>query len=212
MVLPLPDRLPLRDGALTEPVACGVRIARHANNVAGEIILIVGAGTIGLLALQILLLRGAKRVFIVDTQAERLEAAQAVGGQVLDPRNHDVLKTVRAASGGLGAAVSVDAVGKATTREQCITATRPGGNVILSGLHEETSAIPVADVIRREIILHGSFCYTPQDFHEASNLLAQRRIRLDPWIVEAPMSEGGKWFERLSSENPGKIAKVLLVP
>jgi 2-desacetyl-2-hydroxyethyl bacteriochlorophyllide A dehydrogenase len=212
MVLPLPSGLPLRDGALTEPVACAVRIARHAGQVAGETLLILGAGTIGLLALQVLLSHGAKQVFIADTQAERLEVAQAVGGQALDPRQTDVVKTVRAASGGLGAAVSVDAVGKAVTREQCISATRPGGHMILSGLHEETSVIPAADVIRREITLHGSFCYTPDDFQQAARLLAQGQIRLDPWIVEAPLAEGGTWFEQLSSEDPGKIAKVLLVP
>lgn len=84
--------------------------------------------------------------------------------------------------------------------------------MILSGLHEETSAIPVADVIRREITLIGSFCYTPADFQDAIGLLSQGQIRLDPWIVEAPLADGGQWFERLSSENPGKIAKVLLVP
>ena len=212
MVLPLPESVPLRDGALAEPVACGVRIARHAGIVQNEVALILGAGAIGLLTLQILLLHGAKQVFIVDTELDRLAAAAALGGQALDPRNVDVVKTVRAAVGGLGATVSVDAVGKAVTREQCISSTRPGGRMILSGLHEETSAIPVADVIRREITLIGSFCYTPADFQDAIGLLSQGQIRLDPWIVEAPLADGGQWFERLSSENPGKIAKVLLVP
>jgi threonine dehydrogenase-like Zn-dependent dehydrogenase len=212
MALPLPEGVSLRDGTLTEPVACGVRIARHAGNVQGEVVLILGAGAIGLLTLQILLLQGAKLVFIVDTDLDRLAAAAALGGEALDPRQVNVVQTVRAATGGLGGAVSVDAVGKAITREQCISATRPGGKVILSGLHEETSSVPVADIIRREITLIGSFCYTPADFQYAAGLLAQGKIRLDPWIVEAPLADGGLWFEQLSSENPGKIAKVLLMP
>jgi threonine dehydrogenase-like Zn-dependent dehydrogenase len=212
MVLPLPSGLSLRDGALTEPVACGVRIARLAGNVEGETVLVLGAGTIGLVTLQILIRHGTRQVFVADVEAERLATAATLGGATIDSRHHDVVKMVREATGGQGAALAVDAVGKAVTREQCISATRPGGSVILSGLHEENSSMPIADVIRREVTLHGSFCYTPADFQEAADLLSRRLISLDLGLVIAPLAEGGRWFERLSSGNPGKIAKVLLVP
>jgi threonine dehydrogenase-like Zn-dependent dehydrogenase len=212
MVQPLPAALGLREGALTEPAACGVRGAAWAGAVKGETVLVVGAGAIGLLTLQALLLAGAAQVFIVDTEPERLAAGAALGGQALDPRAVNVVKTVREASGGKGAAAAVDAVGKAVTREQCISSVRATGTVVLTGLHEESSLVPVADVIRREITLRGSFCYTPADFATAANLLAGGKMRLDPWIVEAPLGEGGAWFERLSAENPGGVAKVLLRP
>ena len=72
--------------------------------------------------------------------------------------------------------------------------------------------MPVAEVIRREIILHGSFCYSPQDFQTALDKLEEKSVRLDPYIKEAPLREGGAWFERLCAENSGGVAKVLLVP
>jgi threonine dehydrogenase-like Zn-dependent dehydrogenase len=122
----------------------------------------------------------------------------------------DVVRTVQDAT-DLGATVSVDAVGTAVTRRQCIAATRPTGTVILSGLHEETSDMPVADVIRREIVLRGSFAYSPANFAAAVDLLRQGAIRLDPWIVEAPLADGGAWFDRLI-DAPGNVSKVLLVP
>lgn len=212
MIVPLPGPLGLRAGALTEPVACGVRAAHWTGAAHGETVLVVGAGTIGLLTLQTLLLAGIGRVFITDTDPDRLAAGKALGGEALDPRQVNVVKTVRDATGGRGAAAAIDAVGKAITREQCISSTRAGGTVVLSGLHEETSSMPVADIIRREITLHGSFCYTPSDFQEAVSLLAQGKVNLDPWIVEAPLADGGPWFERLSAENPGGVAKVLLRP
>jgi threonine dehydrogenase-like Zn-dependent dehydrogenase len=84
MVIPLPAGLGLRHGALTEPAACGVRTAFWSGNVQGETILVVGAGAIGLLTLQILLLAGAVKVFIADTQPERLAAGAALGGEPLD--------------------------------------------------------------------------------------------------------------------------------
>lgn len=212
MVQPLPAGLGLREGALTEPAACGVRTAAWAGAAAGETVLVMGAGAIGLLTLQALRLAGAARVFIADTDPQRLAAGAALGGEPLDPRAQNVAKTVREATSGKGAAAAVDAVGKAVTREQCISAVRAAGTVVLCGLHEESSVVPVADVIRREITLRGSFCYTPADFASAAGLLAGARVALDPWIVEAPLGEGGAWFERLCAENPGGVAKVLLKP
>ncbi len=212
MITALPTELGLLNGALSEPAACGLRAARWTGDMHGETVLVVGAGTIGLLTLQCLLLQGAKQVFIVDTDPERRAAGKSLGGIDLDPRSVNVVKTVREATGGLGATAAVDAVGKAVTREQCISATRPTGTVVLSGLHEETSAVPVADVIRREITLRGSFCYSPADFSDAVGLLANNRVQLAPWVVTAPLAEGGAWFERLCAENPGGVAKVLLQP
>ena len=212
MLVALPGQVGLREGALSEPVACAVRAAGWAGDIRGETVLVVGAGTIGLLTLQVLLLRGAKQVFIADTDPQRLAAGKALGGLAVNPREVNVAAAVREATGGRGAVTAVDAVGKAVTREQCVAAARASGTVVLTGLHEETSSLPVADVIRREITLRGSFCYTPADFAEAVGLLARKQIYLDPWIVEAPLAEGGAWFERLCAENPGKVAKVLLNP
>lgn len=104
-----------------------------------------------------------------------------------------------------------EAVGTGVTRAQCIAAARAAGTVILTGLHEEASALPVSDVIRREIVLHGSFAYAPANFADALERLARNEIRLDPWIVEAPLADGGLWFDRLIDE-PGGVAKVLLIP
>jgi threonine dehydrogenase-like Zn-dependent dehydrogenase len=208
-VLPLPETVSQENGALAEPAACGVRIGELAGPVEGETVLVIGAGTIGLFALQALLLQGAARVFIADLNPERLAAGAALGGQTLDPRQVDVVKTVREATGG-GAAAAVDAVGTAGTRGQCVAATRTTGTVILSGLHEETSAVPAADIIRREITVKGSFAYSPANFARAVELLAQGAVRLDRWTVKAPLAEGGLWFDRLV-EGTG-VAKVLLVP
>ncbi len=209
-VVPLPESVSMENGSLAEPAACGVRIAELAGPLQGETVLVLGAGPIGLFALQSLQIQGAAQVFIADLNPERLAAGAALGGRPLDPRQDDVVKTVRAATGGRGAAAAVDAVGTAATRAQCVAATRTTGKVILSGLHEETSAIPAADIIRREILVKGSFAYSPANFTRAVELLAQGAVRLHPWVVKAPLAEGGAWFERLVAG--AGVAKVLLVP
>lgn len=210
-VLPLPAGVDLRTGALTEPVGCAVRIAEIAGDVHGKTCLIIGAGPIGLLALQAFQQEGAEQIFIADLDEERLAMGADLGGIPLQPRSQDVIKSVQVATDGLGAAVTLDAVGTATTRRQCISATQPTGTMILSGLHEEVSEMPCADIIRREIVVRGSFSYSPANFRQAAQLLAEGKFRLDPWIVEAPLAEGGQWFDRLI-DAPGNVSKVLLVP
>jgi threonine dehydrogenase-like Zn-dependent dehydrogenase len=211
LALPLPQGMPLRTGALVEPVAVGVRIGELAGPVADQDALVIGAGPIGLLALQALQAKGARRVFIGDLSPERLAMGADLGGEALDPQAVDLPQAVREATGGRGVAVSVDAVGLAVTRKQCVTATRSAGTMILSGLHEEVSAMPAADIIRREIIVRGCFAYAPDNFREALRRLAAGTVRLAPWIAEAPLAEGGRWFQQLI-DAPGKVAKVLLVP
>ena len=210
-VSPLPTGVALRPGALTEPVACAVRIGELAGPLDQAAYLIIGAGPIGVLTLQVLIDLGARRVFIADRDPERLAMGAACGGIPLDPRHQDVVAEIHAATDGRGVAVAIDAVGATITREQCVAACMPTGTVILSGLHEESSELPAADIIRREIIVRGSFAYSPANFAGAVHLLETGRIRLDPWIVEAPLSEGQAWFERLISA-PGDVSKVLLVP
>jgi threonine dehydrogenase-like Zn-dependent dehydrogenase len=210
-VLPLPDGVSLRTGALTEPVGCAVRIGEIAGDVQGKTCLIIGAGPIGLLALQALQLKGAGEIFIADLDLERLAMGGELGATIVDPRTEDVVKRVHEATGGLGASVSLDAVGAAITRKQCVAATEPTGTVILSGLHEEVSEMPAADIIRREIVVRGCFSYSPENFAAAANLLAEGKFRLDPWIVEAPLADGGHWFDRLI-DAPGNVSKVLLTP
>lgn len=211
LALPLPDGMDTLTGALTEPVGCAVRIAELAGDVEGADCLIIGAGPIGLLSLQMLRLHGAARVFVAEIDPERLAMAAQLGAEAIQPAETDTVAAIHEATDGEGVKLSLDAVGSAQTREQCVAATRTSGTLILSGLHEESSAMPVASMIRSEIAAKGAFAYTPANFARALELLGQGRLRLDPWIHEAPLGEGGHWFERLLHK-PGNVAKVMLAP
>lgn len=211
LVVPLPAGMSPRTGALTEPVACGVRIGELAGNLEQQDALVVGAGPIGLVALQALQMQGARRIFVSDLDGERLKMGEQLGGIPLNARDVDVVQTVRAQTQGSGVAVAVDCVGMAVTRKQCVQATRSAGTMILVGLHEETSAMPAAEMIRREIVARGSFSYSHRNFLEALRRLENEQVHLDPWIVEAPLEQGGAWFDRLL-DAPGNVSKVLLTP
>ena len=207
----LPEGVSLQIGAMIEPFAVGVRIGRHAGDMTGRDALVIGAGPIGLLAMQVLKAKGAARVWVADLDPERRAMATELGGIAIDPKATPTVALVKGETGGLGVPVTVDAVGSAGTRAEAVAATRSFGKVILSGLHAEASDFPASEVIRREISVQGAFCYDAEDFDAAIKAAADGTLTLGRWVVEAPLAEGGTWFDRLI-HNPGDVSKVLLDP
>lgn len=208
-VHPMPAGMTLEHAALTEPMACALRAARLSGATATDTVLITGLGPIGLLTMQVVKQFGAQQIFATDTDADRRAIGAHFGIQVLNPKTDNVVAAIRAATGGQGADMAIDAVGANATRRECIEAVTPGGRVIFTGLHEEESPLQANYIIRNEINIQGSFAYTPLDFADAFDWLAQGRIEIDPWLLKAPLGQGGAMFEKLLS-NPGPVAKILL--
>lgn len=206
---PIPDGLSLEHAALTEPLACAIRAAKLSGVRATDRVLITGLGPIGLLALQVVKAGGARTIIATDTDPDRRAIGAQLGATVLDPRAVNVVETVRAQTDGEGVDAAIDAVGATATRRECIEAVTWGGTVVLTGLHDEESNLQSNYIIRSEITLRGSFAYTTLDFEDALHWLAEGRLEIDPWLVKAPLAEGGACFERLLGK-PGPIAKILL--
>lgn len=200
-VLPLPPELPLTTAALVEPTACAIHAAALAAPSPDEQCLVVGAGPIGLMVIQALADRGAKQIFCIDLNAERLAMAETLGAvpatfQSLASQPVDLV---------------VDAVGASAARQGACQAVRSGGRIVWIGLHEADTALPVNDFIRREITTYGSFTYTPIDFANALQALSQNRIRLeDSWTQIEPLGNGTACYEKLLHGAP--ISKIWLTP
>jgi threonine dehydrogenase-like Zn-dependent dehydrogenase len=205
----LPDHLSLELAALAEPLACAIRAANLSGATATDRVLITGLGPIGLLALQVLKSAGIRTLIATDTDSDRRKIGEHFGVTVLDPRETNVAEAVRNATDGEGVDMAIDAVGATATRRECIESVTWGGKVIFTGLHDEESNIQANYIIRSEVNIQGSFAYTTLDFEDALNWLADGRLEIEPWLVRAPLAEGGANFERLLSK-PGPVAKILL--
>ena len=208
-VYPLPDGMSLEHAALTEPMACALRAAKLSGCAATDRVLITGLGPIGLLVLQVVKTFGVQEIFVTDTDADRRTIGEHFGVRVLNPQTDNVVEIVRKATNNEGVDMAIDAVGATATRRECIEAVTPGGKVIFTGLHSEESNIQANYIIRNEINIQGSFAYTPLDFEDAFAWLIKGRIEIDPWLIKAPLAEGGAMFEKLLN-NPGPVAKILL--
>lgn len=208
---PVPDDLSAPVAALAEPLACAVRAAGRAAVEPGGTLAILGAGAIGLLTLAVARRAGPARILVADVQAARRGTAAAWGAAgVLDGAG-DVAAAIRAVTGGEGADVVVDAAGVTATRRASVRAVRPAGRAVWIGLHEADSPLPCNEIVRAEVSVTGSFCYSPDDFAAACALLRDGLLRPGPWIEERPLAEGPAAFDDLLR---GAVAasKVVLRP
>lgn len=218
-VVPLPDGLSLRDATFAEPAACALHAVRAAGIDPTATALVVGAGTIGLFLLQVLGAYGARTRFVADLNAARLRLATRFGATPVGtggpggpgaPGAPDVAADVLRSTGGAGVDVAFDAVGARETRATCVRTVRVGGTVVLEGLHEDATELPLNTVVRNEISLVGSFGYSSVDFHDATALLTEGRLGLPEGVVTAPLEDGPDWYSRLVAGDGA--AKVLLRP
>lgn len=208
-VHPLPDRVSLENGALTEPAACGVRVAELTAAGPEDTLLVAGMGPIGLFALQAVLLQGAKRVIAVDLSDDRLAFAAGLGAYTINPRVQNVEERIRELTDGKGVDAAIDAVGAAATRQQCITSAANGGKVVFTGLHQAETTLDINDIVRREIKLFGSFAYSKSNFQTALEWISAEKIGLGNRTTVSKLDAGAFWFDKLTRA-PGKEIKVLL--
>ena len=197
---------------MIEPLA----VAMHAVNLTPlelmDRVVIVGAGTIGLLTLLAVKLRGAGRIVITDRSAHRLEMASALGADAtVDVGAGDPVAAVRAAVGGSGADAVFEAVGVSATVEQSLAVVRLGGHVTWIGNSEPRVELGMQDLVTKELTLRGSYAFGTE-FETAHDALAARRIDVDPLIERiVPLEEGSAIFKELGEGNLSAV-KVMLAP
>jgi L-iditol 2-dehydrogenase len=214
LVAPLPEALSFEQGAMIEPLA----VAMHAVNITPmelmDQVVIVGAGTIGLLTLLAARLRGAGRIVVTDRSPHRLELARALGADVaIDVDAGDPVAAVLEALGGRGADAVFEAVGSSPTVQQSVSVVRPGGNVTWIGNSEPRVELGMQDLVTKELTLRGAYAYgTDGEFDRAAATLTTGRLDVRPLIeLVAPLGEGPGLFREMAE---GRLAavKVILSP
>jgi threonine dehydrogenase-like Zn-dependent dehydrogenase len=209
----LPEGVGPRLGALVEPLANGVHaagLAVQAPPVAGAAA-VIGAGAIGLLALQAAATLSRSRLHVLDLDAGRREQAAALGGAAPHGSGDELLRAVREDTAGLGADFVIDAVGRESTRRLAVEAVRPGGRVVLLGLHDDMTGLSGHDLVRREILVSGSYAYTDADFAGALTLLANGRASIGALPAIQPLESTPDLFARLAA-GPTPEVKLFVAP
>ena len=185
-IVPLPDGVTDEEGAMTEPAAVGLHALNRARLAEGETVVVIGAGTIGLILAQVARARGAAAVVLLDVQEEKLRAARELGfDRVVRADLPDVLEQVNAACGGSGPEVVVEAVGRSTTYNLALDIAARGGRVVWMGNIDADLNVPrdrVSSVLRKQLSILGTWnssLFTPENEWSAIHrMVADKRVNL----------------------------------
>lgn len=210
-LLPWPDGVPPEQACLAEPLANGVHMVGLTRHIHCRRVLVLGAGPIGLMALQAFrLLRGAE-CYVSDINTERLTVARRLGArQVINPAVADLEKEIMDLTGGEGVDIVIDAVGRMITTQQAVQVVRPGGAVVLIGLQENAKAISNYELIVTEKMITGSYAATQEDMAVALQLIATRQADVSSWVHYYPLEEGVQAFTDMLHAKNGHIKSVII--
>ena len=204
----IPDSLSVEQAILAEPLANIVHMFRIASPSPFFRFAIVGAGTMGALALLAGVRIGAREILAVDVNERRLATMKTLGATaVIKVSGIDGSEAQGIA--GPGFDIVLDASGSAPARQMAFDLCRPGGQVVLLGMGTQRSEVNFVASIRKEHRVVMSFAYTPVDFRRALDLLVDGEINLTPWTVRMPLERGQEAMERMS-HNPGVALKMIM--
>lgn len=208
----VPADLPIPKAALIEPLACSMHAVNRAQIAFGDVVVIAGAGTLGLGMIACARLKNPGLLIAVDRFDSRLEVAKGLGAdRTLNPDNDDVVAEVLSLTEGYGADVYIEATGHPDAVNQGIDLIRKGGNFVefsVMGKETTTDWTILGDV--KELNIFGAHL-GPNCYPTVIDYLHRDLLPTDGIVThELPLSEYLDGFHRVHS---GKDSiKVLLKP
>jgi S-(hydroxymethyl)glutathione dehydrogenase / alcohol dehydrogenase len=197
-------------------VATGVgAVTRHAKVPAGSTVLVIGCGGVGLNIVQGAKLAGARRIIAADLLDNKLAYAKTFGAtDVINAKSGNLVKEVRALTGGLGVDYAFDAIGSEITVTQIVDAVAPGGHAVMVGIPAMTvrAGIAPAMMVFQEKSLTGSFYGSVEptiDFPILCDLYMDKKLNLDDLISRTyKLSEINEGFAQLRA---GSVARGVVM-
>ncbi|MCH7698348.1 MAG: alcohol dehydrogenase catalytic domain-containing protein [Chloroflexi bacterium] len=212
LVYPLPDDIDFEVGALVEPLAVTVHGLRQVNLEAGERVAIVGAGTVGLMAVIAAQSMGASDVFISARYSHQAEAAKELGANVIEA-NESSTEAFATAFAGRPPEVAIETVGgQNDTLNEAVTIVAPGGRISILGLFTKAVRLNATAAVLKEALLVGSMTYgrpgPRSDFEVALDIAASRAEELRSVITHrVSLDEIAQGFE-IAADKTQRSIKV----
>lgn len=212
--LRIPEGVSDELAVLAEPASVAMHAVRVSKFRIGDTTVVMGAGPIGLLTMQVLIAAGATDVYVSEPSAPRAEAARVLGASlVMNPLETDVVAKVLELSGGPGVPVAFDAAAAKQTFQQGLEMVRRGGQLLLVSMAWEDVDLLTVEWIGREVEMKAAYASEPIDWQTGLNLMA--RGQLSEKSMVTPESFIG--FDEMQSSmtrlmKPEEHVQLVLVP
>lgn len=205
----LPGNVSYEEGAMMEPLAVAVHDCRRTGVQAGKSVLILGAGTIGLLCMMTAKAMGATNVCITDVIEERLKLAKSLGAtNTLLTASTDMDRTVQEIHTLMKDMpdITIECTGNSFCQRLAIMATIPGGCVATVGYGAEDVSLPIAVMTQRQIQLKPSWRYDRFCYPIAIDLVASGLVNLKPLITHRfSLEQTEEAMQKAASREPGVL-------
>jgi L-iditol 2-dehydrogenase len=192
-MLALPDDVTFESAAMTEPMACALRGLQETGADIGDIVTVIGAGSLGLMLIQVAKLVGCKVIAVVKRD-QQVGAAKRFGADevVQITKTKSPIEAVFHLTEGRGADVVIEAVGRPQAWQWAVDMVRRGGAVNFFG-GCATGTMVELDTNRlhySELTLKATFHHTPETVRKAFALIAEKKIKSSDYVTgEAPLSK-----------------------
>ncbi len=213
-VYPIPEGVDDEVAAFAEPVSCVVHAADRINYRPGDTVAILGGGPLGQIHLQFALNSGASKVVLADPNQSRRDLAKKFGAHaVINPKEENVKERVLDETGGLGADVVIEAVGRKETIEQSFALAKRGGRVVIFGFaaESEKAVFSPFDVLSRELTILGAWV-NPYSYSRALDVLSSGRIDVKPLISHRLKLQDILQGYQMMAQKPAGFIKSLVSP
>lgn len=206
----LPPGMSLKHAALVEPTAVACHDVNRSRLKAGEDVLVIGGGPIGILIAMVARQRGAE-VYLSEVNTQRLDIAGSLGFEVINPAEKDVGEFIKDNTGGKGADVIFEVSGSQAGVECMTAAAAVRCRVVMVAIHAEKPQIDLFQLFWREIELLGARVYTEEDFDRAIELIASGSIDCRTIITNVQqLDKVGETLADLSG-NPSALKSLIQV-
>lgn len=202
----LPDNVSLSEGAMVEPLAIGLQAAKKAGITPGDVAVVIGAGTIGIMCAISAIAGGCSRVFITDVKQEKLDIAGSYPGvTAINIAEEDALEAVLKATQGWGADVVIEGSGAPVVFPTITNYCCPGGTIVLVGIPIDPVPFDVALIQSKEITLTSVFRYA-NIYPRAIELIASGQLDVKRLISDVyPFEKSLEAFDRATELRPADV-------
>ncbi|RDE14937.1 MAG: hypothetical protein C4K48_05370 [Candidatus Thorarchaeota archaeon] len=208
----IPKGVALKEAAMAEPTACVVHSVIEKSPITpGDVVVVQGPGTMGLLAVQVAKAMGAGKVIVTGVSADqwRFDIAKKIGVDLtlnvqLDP---DPVKTIKEETDGRGADVVIEASGACIACNQALDFVKVAGHVTLLGIRGQPLDIDLDAIALKELTMSGTWGTLPSTWVTTLRLMASKKVKVAPLITHRISLD--LWEEGFDLMEKQKAIKVL---
>jgi L-iditol 2-dehydrogenase len=209
----IPNELPKKNAAFAEPLSCCIHGINQASIQPGYSIAVIGAGTIGILMMQLARLSGAIKIYVIEPSEEKRKAAENfLPDFCFDPNEDKFLNNFDDISSG-GVDVAIECAGDSAAAKTALQLTKKGGTIVLFGLASQGSILQLnlQSFFHKELQIKSSFL-NPYTFQTAVDLLINNKIKVDNINVRSLPFDKEKLVSVFSGIRDQSVIKYMLIP